>query len=608
VGVSMGNNLTATGTKATGSAAGAIGCGTVIGGGALVFGGMWAYLSAENYGAPGWVGPAGLVAMIGTGIGGFIAYRVARNRAERRAAERAHQAWLESLQTIPVETHYAVWILSEPWQALMMWTNPQISVGRAPNQNFAGECPRLLPGQDPGYPPDPGYRESPNGTLLRLALPQGPSADTVRPRLANIASSLHVPQAQITSVHGEVFRLELKVRNSLAQSQRLPDPEDSHRDDKGVLVVGVPLKAARVGIREDGKWYRLQIWNTHLFLAGLTGSGKSGVLWSIIAALAPDILAGRVQLHMIDLKRGTEMAAGARLYTSWAYTVAAAIGVLEKMIRILDERATPRREHAERTGEPLRNHEPTPGDPHHVLMIDEIIALIKLVGDRKADFDVPQLDGTWKKENIRVDKYVGILLLELLSQARSFGITVIVATQNAAKEIFDLLRDMFPIVIGLRQASDQQVQMVYGTGARERGIEATAITVDQAGTAFIDSPEAGGSAMRVRFFKVEDEDIIYLVNMFGRPAGAIALPAAPTAAPVGGNVVELHPEDREDEDDDDQDEPLTEAERAGKVNRCRLCGKEIPPLPGGGRPAKFCRGTDHRQQYHRTMKRMAGGE
>lgn len=555
---------------------------------------------------PGWIGPAGLLAMAGTGVGGIIAYKVARNRAERRAIERAHEEWLDSLKWIPTETHYAVWILSEPWQALMMWTNPQVAIGRPPTPNFEGECPRLLAGQDPGHDPDPGYRESPNGTLLRLELPSGPSADNVRHRLANIAASLHVPQAQVTAVHGNVFRLELRVRNSLAAVVPLQAPENSHRADTGELVAGVPLKAVRVGFREDGDWYRLQIWNTHLFLAGLTGSGKSGVLWSIIAALAPDIQSGRVQLHMIDLKRGTEMAAGYRLYASWAYTVTDAIALLEKMIRILDERATPRREHAMRTGEPLRNHEPTVDDPHHVLGIDEIIALIKLVGDRKGTFNVPQLDGTWKEETIRVDKYVGILLLELLSQARSFGITVIVSTQNAAKDIFDLLRDMFPIMIGLRQASEQQVQMVYGAGARERGIEATAITVDQAGTAFIDSPEAGGPAMRVRFFRVTNEDIIRLVAIFGRPQDAPMLPALTQPKPAAakdkaGNVVELHPED-----DDEDEQPLTAAERDGTANRCRFCGAEIPVLPGGGRPAKFCRGTDHRQQYHRTKRRMAG--
>jgi hypothetical protein len=271
------------------------------------------------------------------------------------------------------------------------------------------------------------------------------------------------------------------------------------------------------------------------------------------------------------------------------------------------ERLDMRREHAMRTGEPIRNHEPEVGDPHHVLLIDEIIALVELVGDIKGEFDVQQIDGTFRRETIRVDKYIGRLLMELLSQSRAVGFTLIAATQNAAKAIFDLLKDLFPVTIGLRQASAQQVQMVYGTGAAERGIDATAITVDEAGTGFIDSPEAGGQAMRVRFYRVEDHDITWLVRVFGRPADALPPPMpatanaantanAPANAPTATaeNVVALRREEQ----------PLID--QAPGPGRCRFCGREIVQTPGG-RLALYCPGTDHRQQYHRLAKRLAQG-
>src|SRR5690606_28871598 len=116
-----------------------------------------------------------------------------------------------------------------------------------------------------------------------------------------------------------------------AESMKLMAPEASP----------VPLEAVRVGIREDGEPYRLMIRGNHLFIAGLTGSGKSGLLWSIMAGLAPDIKAGRVELHMIDLKLGTEMAAGYRLYASWAYEVIEGLALLEKMVHIMRNRAHP---------------------------------------------------------------------------------------------------------------------------------------------------------------------------------------------------------------------------------------------------------------------------
>jgi hypothetical protein len=570
--------------------------GAAIGGGCvLVVGGMIAYFTAENLGAPGYLGPTG-IAVTASSIGGVvIAEKIGRNRHERRAVEQAHAEWLRFQGSFPAQLHYALEQLAGDMQACMLWTHPQIGIGLPPRPGFAGSWPRLMPGQDPGHKPDFGLRESPVGVRARLALPQGFSVDHVRARLGTIASSLHVPKAQVVAATGDhIVTIELRIRNPLAAVVRLPWPEPAP----------VPLKALRVAMREDGEFHRLRIWNNHLFLAGLTGSGKSGVLWSIIAALAPDILTGRVELHMIDLKRGSEMAAGYRLYASWAYTVDGAIATLQKIVRIMYERADPRREHAMRTGVPLRNHEATPGDPHHVVMIDEIIALIKLVGDRKGDFDVPQIDGTWKREkNIRIDKYVSLVMLELLSQGRSFGISLFVGTQNASKEIFELLRDMFSVMIGLRQASEQQVQMVYGTGAAERGIDAAAITDAEAGIGFIDSPEAGGQAMRVRFFKVEDADIMNLVRNYGRPADAPPLPVLTTLEPAtgdgsaapatatAGKVVALHAVGGGQEDDTTAtgaDSDRT-GDRPGVPTHCLYsgCDEELVQVPGG-RPKEYC--------------------
>lgn len=572
-----------------------IGAGVIAGTGVLTFGSMVTYFTAQNMGAPGWTGPAGIVVVTGGVAGTIIAAKLGHNRRERREIERSYARWAEFRTQFPWEVHYALDLLHDDFAARAMWTNPQVGVGQPENPNamFPGTWPQLLPGQDPGHHPDSGVRNSPVGLRVRLEMPPGYSANHIRSRLDNIASSLHVPTVQVVASHGNVVSIELRVRNPLAQAQKLEAPEP----------YPVPLEAVRVGVQENGDAYRLAIRGNHLFIAGLTGSGKSGLLWSIIAALAPDIKAGRVELHMVDLKLGTEMSAGYRLYASWAYEVAEGLAVLEKLVHIMRNRANPRREHSMRTGEPLRKHEPIPDDPHHVLMIDEIIALLKLPGDRKIRANIRQLDGTYAEEEVRVGKYAGLLLLELLSQARSFGITVIVATQNAAKEIFDLLRDMFPTMVGLRLASEEQSRMVFGVGAAERGVAATDIPVDEPGTVFIDSPEAGGMAIRARAYKVTDTDIIHLVRIFGRPADAPDLPTMAVLSPAAkaldsaveesGNVVDLR-----------RDEVPLVAQADDEVSRCLLCGEEIEPLPGGGRPPKFCRNSDHRQKYHRFKKQM----
>lgn len=579
-----------------------VGLGIVGGLGVVTFGSMVAYFTAENLGVPGLLGPAGLAVAVGSGAGLVAAAKASTTRRQRRAAARAWQEWRRFLDTFPPETHYALDLLANPLAASMMWTHPQVGIGLAPNptQWFPGTWPQLLPGQDEGCAPDPGMRPSPVGARIRLALPQGYSPDHVRNRLPAIASSLHVPRVQVVRAEGNVVVIELRVRNPLAQTQRLPAPEPSP----------VPLKALRVGMQEDGNEYRMRIWSNHLFLAGLTGSGKSGVLWAIIAALAPDIKAGRVELYVIDLKFGSEMAAGDRLFAAFAWEVLDAISVLELLVRKMEERATPRREHAMRTGEPIRDFDPQPGDPQMVLMIDEILDLLKISADFKITRPLIQLDGTVKEETLSVGKYVGRLLLSLLSRARSFGITIIVATQNAAKDVFDLLRDMFPTMVGLRQASEQQQTMVFGYGAAERGVAATEIGTDEQGTVYIDSPEAGGMAIRARFFRVTNADIMTLVQYYGRPADAPrpTLPAPPSiddapapkkkAAAASNNVVELHPED-------EQQVPAALLGEEVPPGRCKFCGLEIEQVRGG-RPAQFCRGTDHRQQYYRLKKRLSG--
>lgn len=595
----MGNGLTpATVNKAT-TPSGGLALGAVAGVPVTVFGGMVAYLTMENLGMNGWLGPTGMASTVGTIATVAVASRLTRNRAERREIERRHQLWVEFRAQFPPEAWYALDVLCDPFQASQMWQHPQVAIGLPANPNafFPGTFPTITEGQDPGFAPDPGVRESPVGARIRLTLPQGFSADHVRARLDTIASSLSVPKVGVAAALGNTVSIELRVRNPLAATVPFPEPEPSP----------VPLKALRVAMREDGKYFRLRLWNNHLFLAGVTGSGKSGVLWSTIGALAPDIKTGRVQLHVIDLKRGSEMSAGYRLFESWAWLVSDAIKLLLARVKEMRERLDERREHAMRTGEPIRNHEATVGDPHHVILVDEIIALIELVGDVKADLEVPQIDGTFKEENIRVDKYIKQLLMELLSQSRAAGYTLIVATQNAAKAIFDLLRDMFPVVIGMRQASPQQTQMVFGTGAAERGVDATSITVDEAGTAYIDAPEEGGMAQRIRYFRVHDSDITNLINTYGRPADSPHLPSLPLGEDTeaeGGNVVTLRREQPQEEP------PLLEKldqlplERPG---RCGFCGTELEQIPGG-RPAKFCRNTDHRQQYHRLKKRLASGD
>jgi len=57
----------------------------------------------------------------------------------------------------------------------------------------------------------------------------------------------------------------------------------------------------------------------HLLVAGATGSGKGGVVWSLLAGIGPAIRDGLVQVWVIDPKGGMEFASGHALFSRFAY-------------------------------------------------------------------------------------------------------------------------------------------------------------------------------------------------------------------------------------------------------------------------------------------------
>src|SRR2546430_13888575 len=70
------------------------------------------------------------------------------------------------------------------------------------------------------------------------------------------------------------------------------------RDALAVVVpalavpVRVELRALPVGRREDGLMWVVRVHGTHVLIAGATGAGKASLLWSIVRALLPAMVAG----------------------------------------------------------------------------------------------------------------------------------------------------------------------------------------------------------------------------------------------------------------------------------------------------------------------------
>jgi DNA segregation ATPase FtsK/SpoIIIE, S-DNA-T family len=96
----------------------------------------------------------------------------------------------------------------------------------------------------------------------------------------------------------------------------------------------------------------------------------------------------------------------------------------------------------------------------------------------------------------------------LTSQGRSVGVCVVGALQDPRKDVISL-RNLFPTRVALRLDESDQVDMVLGDGARDRGAladEISALPVQGGGVGYV-RLEASPDPVRVRAAYVSDADI-----------------------------------------------------------------------------------------------------
>jgi S-DNA-T family DNA segregation ATPase FtsK/SpoIIIE len=243
--------------------------------------------------------------------------------------------------------------------------------------------------------------------------------------------------------------------------------------------VPVRLDALPVGLTEDGQVYRLPLLGSHVLLPGETGAGKSAVIWSMIYQLAPAIADGSVELWGIDPK-AMELAAGEPLFARMAYkNPADYAATLEDAVAVMRERQV-------RLRGVTRLHQPCPGEPLIVIVIDELAAL-SYVNEREL--------------RRRIDNALGLLL----SQGRAVGVSVVGAIQDPRKEVLPA-RDLFPVRVGLRVAEADLVRLVFSPGARDRGARCDEIPHSLPGVAYV-KVDGRPDPIRVRFAYVTDNHI-----------------------------------------------------------------------------------------------------
>ncbi|MFI7135450.1 FtsK/SpoIIIE domain-containing protein [Nonomuraea sp. NPDC050153] len=246
----------------------------------------------------------------------------------------------------------------------------------------------------------------------------------------------------------------------------------------------------KIGIQENGEPWLLKIHGTHVLAAGATGAGKGSIIWSTIRALIPAVLAGLVEIWALDPKL-MELSFGRALFGArYAAAPEECADLLEQAVKVMQERAT-------RFGGVQRSHTPTVKDPFILVIVDEVAFLTAYQADKD------------------LKRRVSAALATLTTQGRAVGVGVLAALQDPRKEVMTI-RNLFPDKIALRLDESEQVDMVLGDGARDRGALADRISANPelgAGVGYV-RLETSPDPIRVRAAYVSDHDIRALVAAF----------------------------------------------------------------------------------------------
>ncbi|WP_375430164.1 FtsK/SpoIIIE domain-containing protein [uncultured Friedmanniella sp.] len=364
------------------------------------------------------------------------------------------------------------------------------------------------------------------------------------PVLVRVTSTRAVDRVRVRMLPGQTLEDWAKVADRLCQTFGAQDcrvrtvPERPHllelwfltRDPLTQPVQPLPsgevslaglagLAGLAVGLREDGEVYRLRLLGTHVLVVGATGAGKGSVLWSVITQLAPAVRVGLVRVWALDPKGGMELAAGRPLFDRFVHgSTDTGKGFEQEFALVLEDAVEVMRRRQDSLRGVTRLHEPSVAEPFLVLVVDELAALTAYVSDRE------------------LKRRIGNALGLLLSQGRAVGVTVVAAVQDPRKETIPA-RDLSPTRIALRLNEAEQVHLVLGPGARDRGARCDLIPDTQPGIGYV-TVDGIAEPVRVRFSHLTDDHITDLVQPPALQPPALQ-PAAVQLEPTNDELLAL---------------------------------------------------------------------
>jgi S-DNA-T family DNA segregation ATPase FtsK/SpoIIIE len=218
---------------------------------------------------------------------------------------------------------------------------------------------------------------------------------------------------------------------------------------------GSPNGYASFGREAGGESIHVSLY-TSLLMVGETGSGKSNIIWALIASLLQDNIPFRIRV--IDPAGGVEMALLENAPYCTAYTDKAK-GADALITQARDSMMA--RLHDMKTRQ-VRKHVPSEAEPLDITIIDEIL----LLGDM-------------------LKKGVTSPMGEILSTGRKAGYIVWGLSQLGQVDALGRIRDLFAQRICLATKSREMTEAVLGPSAEAEGARCSKIPASTPGVGYL---------------------------------------------------------------------------------------------------------------------------
>ncbi|MFD7655064.1 FtsK/SpoIIIE domain-containing protein [Actinosynnema sp. NPDC059797] len=332
---------------------------------------------------------------------------------------------------------------------------------------------------------------------VRMIPAQSPEAWELR--RDGLAHSFGARSCRVRVLKPRVIEMDLIHSDPLARPLAVPALSDD--------ADAVDLKRVVVGRTETGRPWRIRLQGNQVLGVGVQGAGKGSVLWSIVWHLAPAVRAGLVRLVGIDPKGGMELGQCPDAFSRLVFDNG------REAVELLEQLAAEVKERAARYRGVRRLWARSNGEPFTVLVVDEL-----------ADLIAYQPDKGLRERAARA-------VQTITSQGRAPGFCVLGLVQDPRKEVVGF-RHLFGTRVALRLDEPQQVDMVLGDGARQRGAAAHEISENTPGVAWVKT-DGRGEPERVRAFHVTDADLVEL-GVFLADATVHELPTRPDGDLSGG--------------------------------------------------------------------------